>query len=302
MDSNSNIRSNYKKIYFSKLLFTDPKIYETYKKMKYTTKVAYSNQNTTHTSLETINSPPKIEFIYKKNNNKINRNQNQKTKISKNNEIKKDKPYLSYLEFLKTKGYTFNKEKRFIWQNLEEKSYPTGMNTFPKTSKFIKINNYFENGFEGFYNKKFDIVEKRRRKKHIFLSSNDISFNRTKRVLFTEIDDKSTSYIERRHKKSSTIDKFYNNIKGGMASLINKTPLNINNRGIKIVKRNNSSELNLFRNDYGQFELKKVRKHFPPRLNDIFGLRKNHSIDNLRRKRGDYRKAINPINWRINIS
>ena len=269
-------RSTYKKLYSSQLLFTAPKIYDTYQKMQYITKVAYSNQNTSQTSLETINNNPlEDKFIYNKNNKKTNKSQNQKANIFKNNKIKKNKPYLSYLDFLKTKGFSFNKEKRFIWQNLDEKSFPTGINTFPKTSKHIKIKNYFENGFEGFYKNKFENIEKKRKKRHIFLRSNDISFNRTKRVLFTEIDDKSIDYFERKHKKSSTIDKFYNKTFGGIATLIKKTPLTIKNRGIKIVKKSNSCELNLFRSDYGKFELAKVRKHFPSRSNDIFGLRKN---------------------------
>ena len=72
-------RSTYKKLYSSQLLFTAPKIYDTYQKMQYITKVAYSNQNTSQTSLETINNNPlEDKFIYNKNNKK-----NIKAKIKK---------------------------------------------------------------------------------------------------------------------------------------------------------------------------------------------------------------------------
>jgi hypothetical protein len=185
------------------------------------------------------------------------------------------------------------------------------MVTFPNISRHYKIKSYFQKGFKGFYDEKNkDIVEKRSHKKHIQLPSNDISFNRTRRVLDTSIDDKSTDYFERRHKKYSSIDKYnrYVNCGRGVAAIIRKTPWKIFNKGIKIVKRNRSTDLNLFRDDYSQsldkLEFSKVKKHYAQKDHDIFGLKKNKSMDyinlnddiNKQKNNAD----INYINWKIN--
>ena len=298
-----------KHLYSTKLSRAAPEIYETYQKMKYNQKISYSNQNTSQTSLETIKHPSDNYnyitkyYIVQNNLNTINQNQSNNTKKSRIQRINADKPHLSYLGFIKQKGFPFAQEKRFKWQNLNEHNYPSAMITFPNISRHYKIKSYFQKGFKGFYDmKNKDIVEKKSHKKHIQLPSNDISFNRTRRVLDTSIDDKSTDYFERRHKKCSSIDKYsrFVNCGGGVAAIIRKTPWKINNRGIKIVRRNRSSDLNLFRDDYSQsldrIELSKVRKHFIPKDNDIFGLKKNKSMDYINTNfNGDTNKKQNNV-------
>ena len=56
-----------------------------------------------------------------------------------------------------------------------------------------------------------------------------------------------------------------------------KTPLKEKIKGVKRIKKNNSYELNMFRNDYAKFEMPtNVKKHFIEKNidNDIFGLKK----------------------------
>ena len=306
-----------KQLYSTKLSTAAPDIYETYQKMKYNQKISYSNQNTLQTSIETIRYPSDNYsyttkyYLVQNNLNTISQNQSNNTKKGRIHRINADKPHLSYLGFIKQKGLPFAQEKRFKWQNLNEHNYPSSMVTFPNISRHYKIKSYFQKGFKGFYDEKNkDIVEKRSHKKHIQLPSNDISFNRTRRVLDTSIDEKSTDYFERRHKKYSSIDKYnrYVNCGRGVAAIIRKTPWKIFNKGIKIVKRNRSTDLNLFRDDYSQsldrLEFSKVKKHHAQKDHDIFGLKKNKSMDyinlnddiNKQKNNAD----INYINWKIN--
>jgi hypothetical protein len=306
-----------KQLYSTKLSTAAPDIYETYQKMKYNQKISYSNQNTLQTSIETIRYPSDNYsyttkyYLVQNNLNTINQNQSNNTKKGRIHRINADKPHLSYLGFIKQKGLPFAQEKRFKWQNLNEHNYPSSMVTFPNISRHYKIKSYFQKGFKGFYDEKNkDIVEKRSHKKHIQLPSNDISFNRTRRVLDTSIDDKSTDYFERRHKKYSSIDKYnrYVNCGRGVAAIIRKTPWKIFNKGIKIVKRNRSTDLNLFRDDYSQsldrLEFSKVKKHYAQKDHDIFGLKKNKSMDYINLNDDNNKQKnnadINYINWKIN--
>lgn len=306
-----------KQLYSTKLSTVAPDIYETYQKMKYNQKISYSNQNTLQTSIETIRYPSDNYsyttkyYLVQNNLNTINQNQSNNTKKGRIHRINADKPHLSYLGFIKQKGLPFAQEKRFKWQNLNEHNYPSSMVTFPNISRHYKIKSYFQKGFKGFYDEKNkDIVEKRSHKKHIQLPSNDISFNRTRRVLDTSIDDKSTDYFERRHKKYSSIDKYnrYVNCGRGVAAIIRKTPWKIFNKGIKIVKRNRSTDLNLFRDDYSQsldkLEFSKVKKHYAQKDHDIFGLKKNKSMDYINLNDDNNKQKnnadINYINWKIN--
>jgi hypothetical protein len=306
-----------KQLYSTKLSTAAPDIYETYQKMKYNQKISYSNQNTLQTSIETIRYPSDNYsyitkyYLVQNNLNTISQNQSNNTKKGRIHRINADKPHLSYLGFIKQKGLPFAQEKRFKWQNLNEHNYPSSMVTFPNISRHYKIKSYFQKGFKGFYDEKNkDIVEKRSHKKHIQLPSNDISFNRTRRVLDTSIDDKSTDYFERRHKKYSSIDKYnrYVNCGRGVAAIIRKTPWKIFHKGIKIVKRNRSTDLNLFRDDYSQsldrLEFSKVKKHHAQKDHDIFGLKKNKSMDYINLNDDNNKQKnnadINYINWKIN--
>jgi hypothetical protein len=308
-----------KQLYSTKLSTAAPDIYETYQKMKYNQKISNSNQNTLQTSIETIKYPSDNYsyitkyYLVQNNLNTINQNQFNNTKKNRIHRIKEDKPHLSYLGFIKQKGLPFAHEKRFKWQNLNEHNYPSAMINFPNISRHYKIKSYFQKGFKGFYDmKNKDIVERNSHRKHIQLPSNDISFNRTRRVLDTSIDDKSTDYFERRHKKCSSIDKYnkYVNCGRGVAGIIRKTPWKINNRGIRIVKRNRSSDLNLFRDDYSQSfdrtRLLTVRNRFTPKDHDIFGVKKNKSMDyinfNDNTNRQQKNVDFNYNNWKINNS
>lgn len=144
----------------------------------------------------------------------------------------------------------------------------------------------------------------KRQKKHFFSELNDISFNKTKRVINSDNDMDNMDSNASNHKKR--IIKF--ETLGGLKNLFNKTPKSEKYRGIRIVKRCHSNDLNLFNKNYSKFELPKVRKHFVQKdnINDIY-FNKNKSKDYLKMNKGKvcnkYKKFINvnPLNWRINV-
>ena len=291
-----------KQEYCSKLLSKAPDIYETYKRMLKSQKSSFSNLNTSQASLETINKPIENDAFtknYKTKYNPINSNiSNNSKKNPKNNNI--DKPHLSYIGFLKTKGFPFfYKEKRFQWQNLEGNNYPGAINTLPNHRKKFKLKNASQ--------KEFKI---KRPKKCVPSALNDMSFKRTKRVIITEANDQDGDYFAKRHKINPNLkkyQKFLNAGEGGMANLINKTPLKFNYKGIRIVKRCNSCDLNLFMKNYAKYQLPRIRKHFVVKddVYEILNFSKSNSSDYLTCRENKICKFknklyINPINWRIN--
>ena len=291
-----------KQVYCSKLLSKAPDIYETYKRMLKSQKSSFSNLNTSQASLETINKPIENEGFtknYKTKYNPFNNNiSNNSKKNSKNN--KSDKPNLSYIGFLKTKGYPFfYKEKRFQWQNSEGNNYPGAINTLPNHRKKFKLKNASQ--------KEFKI---KRLKKCVPSALNDMSFNKTKRVIITEANDQDGDYFTKRHKKNPNLNiyqKFLNAGEGGMANLINKTPLKYNYKGIRIVKRCNSCDLNLFMENYAKYQFPRIRKHIEVKDNvkEILNFSKSNLSDYLtcrENKNCKFKNKLNisPINWQIN--
>jgi hypothetical protein len=220
----------------------------------------------TDNNMTTRNSKPRYSLI-----NFIDSNEKVKVHEEKEKKIKKNKLYLSYLGFLESKGFDFfSNEQRFKWQNTENYNYPTGINTFQRTKKHIYIS----------YDSKKEYQFKRQ-KKYIISSSNDNSFEQTQRVLNTNRNNKkdkkevNEDFLCGGSKKRINLQKFVN--VGGIAELLKKTPLKEKIKGVKRIKKNNSYELNLFRNDYAKFEMPtNVKKHYIEKNidNDIFGLKK----------------------------
>ena len=257
-----------KQLYSSKLLFQNPSIYETFKRMTKNKKNYLSNQTTSQTTIKTINKSKDKDNI---NNSEISKNNS--INNNSNNIIK----HLSYTKFLKSRGIPFGTvEKRFKWQNLQNTNYPTGMNTFKNVSKHFKNK----------YNIPQVELKFKSSKKNNPLPWNDISLNKTKRVLLTNIgnDNDFNDYILKTHKKYFKNEnyKIFNNVIN-LKNMFLKSPLKYNYRGIKIVKRNNSSDLNLFRKDYARNELPRVRKHFAhiDHINDIMHFKNNKSMDDI---------------------
>ena len=269
-----------KQLYSSKILYKAPNIYETYKRMVKTKNIPLSEQNTSRSSLDGLS-------IGIENNNMTARNNERKYNLKnfidsyekkidnnekKNKNIIKNKPYLSYLGLLESKGFTFfSNEQRFKWQNAYNFNYPTGINTFPKTKKHINA----------IYDSKLEFKYKRQ-KKYILSASKYNSFEYTQRVLNTDRNSLKEKMEGNGYKKSKKINfqKFVNI--GGIAELLKKTPIKEKMKGVKRIKKNNSYELNLFGNDYAKFEMpSKVKKHFTDKNidGDIFGIKKYKSID-----------------------
>ena len=271
-----------KQLYSSKLLYQDGNIYEVYKRMTKNKKNSFSNQTTSQTSLETINRS--------KEKHNINKRKIQKNNHKNINSVDINRPHLSYTQFLKSKGIPFGTmEKRFRWQDLGHTNYPTGMNTFKTTSKHYK----------NYSNISKDEIKFKRQKKNTLFPWSDISLNTTKRVLLTNMgkDKDFNDYILKRHKKyyKNETDRIFGKAMN-LRVMFLKTPLNYNYRGIKIVKKNKSCDLNLFREDYAKFELPKVRKHFAhldDHVKDIIYFKNNKSMDDINYNRGNKGKKYN---------
>lgn len=281
MESTLN-KNKEKKMYYNKLLYKAPDCYETYKRMLKNQK-ALSDLSTSRTSLEGISDRGNITTRHKlpKYNHYIHVDIIPESKIIKNKKIKINLPYLGYLD---SKGYPFtSNEQRFKWQNTENYSYPTGINTFQKSKKHIKIK----------YNNQEEFAYKRG-KKFIFSESNDNSFNRTQRVINAEINEKTDDKNLNKTRKKINLQKFLN--VGGISNLIKNTPLKVPFKGVKRIKRKFSYELNLFGNDYPKFELPKTnKKHFLDKNhdNDIFNYKNNKSMDNIKKDRFCFKKNNN---------
>lgn len=279
----SSRKNKEKKLYSSKILYKAPNIYETYKRMVKIKNITLSELNTSLSSIDCLSKRTDNNMTTKNSELRYNLinliDSNEKVKVceEKEKKIKKNKPYLSYLGFLESKGFGFfSNEQRFKWQNTENYNYPTGINTFQKTKKHINIS----------YDSKKEYQFKRQ-KKYIISSSNDNSFEQTQRVLNTNRNNKKDKkevkedFLNKNSKKRLNLQKFVN--VGGIAELLKKTPIKEKIKGVKRIKKNNSYELNLFRNDYAKFELPtKVKKHFIEKNidNDIFGLKKFKSMNN----------------------
>ena len=284
---NKSINKNREKqFYSSKLFCLEPNIYGTYKKMKESQLYFLSNQNTSQTSLETINKGDENSVTNENGslkNNYINNNSQYSFKVNKN---KSNKQHISYIGYLKSNGNAFPHEQRFKWQNLDsdEKYYPTGMTMIPKRKHVKKKNND---------NKEYQY---KRVRKYVPVKFNDNSYNKTKRVIYPDNNVKDKEIFDWQFKKplkSETI--------GGIPNLINKTPWKYLKNVIKIVKRSNSCQLNIFSKDYAKFELPKVRKHFVQKSIDHIFHNRNKSMDFREEKNGEkYQKKNIDIN-RVNL-
>ena len=284
--NNSFNKNREKQLYSSKLFSLDPNIYTTYKKMQNSQLNFISNQNTSQTSLETINKANENGGAINKNgdSNKIIINNNYQNSI-KDNKNRINKQHISYIGFLKSKGNTFTREKRFKWQNLEHKDYPTGISMIPKIRKHvIQTNND---------NKEYKF---KRQKKYVPTELNDDYFNKTKRVIYPDNNGTDKDEFNWQHKKVLKCETI-----GGVRNLINKTPLKFYKNGIRIVKRNNSGELNLFSKDDAKYELPKVRQNFIQKCNNDKFIKKNKSMDfNEGKNSRKFKKKtidMDPINW-----
>ena len=116
--------------------------------------------------------------------------------------------------------------------------------------------------------------------------------------------------ILQKHKKNPNLkklQKFFNVGGGSMAAFLNKTPLKYNNRGIRIVKRSISYDLNLFTENDARSQLPRKRYYKQKDdVNEILNFRKSNSFDYLTHKQnsicGNFKNKlyINPINWSFN--
>ena len=262
MDNISLPNNKEKQLYSLKILYKAPNIYETYKRMQQSKIISLSELNTSRTSLEGLTKRTKNnEQTYFINNYTYNpKDKNRSLEIKQEKKIIKNKPHLSHLEYLKDQGFPFvSNEERFKWQNTDNHNYPSGINTFYKGKRHIKIS----------YVPKME-YDYKRQKKYIFSPSNNYSFEKTKRVLNT--DEKEIDEIINKKKKTvKNYQKFVN--VGGIIELMKKTPLKVNIKGVKRIKKNNSYDLNLFGKDYAKLEKPiTARKYFRDKNadNDIF--------------------------------
>ena len=286
-----------KQQYCSKLINKAPKSYETYQRMLKTQRCSYSSLNTCQASIEITNRPVDNNGYKKNYCTKYDHiNSGCYTKLNKINQKRLCDQRISYIGFLKKNGFSFTNEKRFKWQNLRETSYPTGINYFPRHTKIKR-------------EKSVDYCQKESEiKRHKKLEPNagkNIDFNQTKRVILSEYTGKEADYLSTRHKKYPQLNKFLNLGEGGISYLLKKAPLKYNYKGIKIVKRCQSYDLNLFTKHYAKIQIPKHKKVFVVKDHIKEFLKKELSKEKKRIQsksciKFKNRLYINPINWSIN--
>lgn len=282
---NSLTKYKEKLVYTSQLLFKAPSIYHTFKKMSKNPSTCSSNVNTAQTSIVALNQSSNYSTLSKNQakHKPINRPKTNDKKFY----IPKYNPKFSYMKYFKTKIVPFDSnEPRFKWQDLTKNNYPKCINNLNKIAKdyYHAKCFYFQNGFKGFYSstsKAFDLPIQKRQKKSVLSPLNNNTYDKTKRVIFPSSNNENNDYLNKRHKKPSSLKRYnsYDNL-GGLRNLYNKTPINKNKKeGIKIVKRDHSYDLNLFREDYGQIEYYRKKRYFEIKDSIVFGYNINKSVE-----------------------
>ena len=178
--------------------------------------------------------------------------------------------YLDFLEFRKPKN-SFplgNQEKRFQWQNLQNQNIVTcpEIPFKPHRKQFLLKENFGE-GLLGFLNNRQVVDEKpkikrlRRCKSEINLNMNNncvqnIDFDISRRVVDPLYNNEKLKI--RRKKMYSNWEKFlYHKTDGGLKSLFELTPIDIPIKGKKLYRSKSygGKHINLFGDDYGQYEM-----------------------------------------------
>jgi hypothetical protein len=223
------------------------------------------------------------ESISINNNNKTTKNTENNHNLKTVNQNIYKPNYVDFLNIRKKSFYPFGlTEKRFKWQNLEDRSNPIqfGDNTIKNRIKRKKIKNYFEGGFKKFYSKK-DLDENKKFHKSY---DNNTSFNKnhfyldTKRVILSNFNNDKLDFTYKFKKKriKEMSNSEFHSSGGSIESLFNRTPINFElKKGKKhfflensfdnkkrknnkfLYKNSNISNINLFSYDYGKIE--KVR-------------------------------------------
>jgi len=262
-----------------KLLKVNRDLHDIYKKMS-----SHRTQNLSE--LTTTNEDKKStikESISINNNNKTTKNTENNHNLKTVNQNIYKPNYVDFLNIRKKSFYPFGlTEKRFKWQNLEDRSNPIqlGDDTIKNRIKRKKIKNYFEGGFKKFYSKK-DLDENKKFHKSY---DNNRSFNKnhfyldTKRVILSNFNNDKLDFTYKFKKKriKEMSNSEFHSSGGSIESLFNRTPINFElKKGKKhffleyicdnkkrknnkfLYKNSNISNINLFSYDYGKIE--KVR-------------------------------------------
>lgn len=263
-----------------KLLKVNRDLHDIYKKM-----TSHRSQNLSE--LTTTNEDKKSTIKESINNNKTTKNiENNHNLKSMNQNIYKPN-YVDFLNIRKKSFYPFGlTEKRFKWQNLEDRSNPIQLDDdkIKNRIKRKKIKYYFEGGFKSFYSKK-DLDENKKPHKSY---DNNRSFNKnhfyldTKRVILSSFNNDKLDFTYKFKKKRirEMSNSEFHSSGGSIESLFNRTPKNfelkkgkkhfflensLDNKKRKnnklFYKNSNISNINLFSYDYGKIEkVKNVKK------------------------------------------
>lgn len=230
--------------------------------------------------------------------------------LNANKNSNKRNCYKDYITLKNKSNYPFGlTEKRFKWQNLNDKSNPILPDDKKNKKHRLKINSYFNKGFSGFYGEKEPKVEHispKRKRIARSVEGQVVPYNvyvyglNSRRVVNPENNFEPTR--EERGKKktfSSCVKIHFNCTQGNYGSLLDRTPMFIPVRGKRLYKNKSFQEdsLNLFTEDYPRFE---VPKNIKGRVEEI---RKISNYDHLNnsvtehKTMEDLRKHLNKKNY-----
>ena len=266
-----------------KLLKVNRDLHDIYKKM-----CSHRTQNLSEETTTNEDKKSTIKENISTNNYKISKNTGNNHNIKTLNQNIYKPNYVDFLNIRKKSFYPFGlTEKRFKWQNLEERSIPIQMDDdkIKNRIKRKKIINYFEGGFSNFYLKKELDEYKKPHKSY----DNNKTFNKnhfyldTKRVILSNFNNDKLDFTYKFKKKRirEMSNSEFHSSGGSIESLFNRTPINfelkkgkrhffLNNsfdnkkkKNINkfLYKNSNISNINLFSYNYGKIEkVKNVKK------------------------------------------
>ena len=181
---------------------------------------------------------------------------------------KKKCSYLDFLELRKAKNTCpfGSNEKRFKWQNLHDETIVVcpEINKKPHKKQFLLKETFGEEVF-GFNNNNEQQPKTRKIRRYnseYFCPANN-DFEISRRVVLPECNKEKEKICKK--KSLSQNDKIFHKTSGNIKSLFEFTPLDIPVKGKKFYKNKSSNGLtiNIFDDEYGQYEVPKhAKKHY----------------------------------------
>ena len=198
-------------------------------------------------------------------------------------------------------SYPFNlEEKRFEWQNLEEKTKVVDLKDFYYTIHRKIINNELNGGFKQFLSKKVNSEEYKPLKRHYKFSKSSDNFHYNediKKVLAPGSYPYKNQGVKFQKRRVSLTKDYFHTSSGNIISLFKRTPIELPTRSKKFFKDKSFQveSMNLFSKNYSRINETKKKKgkilesiqynyfdHFDKGM--FYG---NRSMEDVKKERGD---------------